>query len=210
MRRCILIDHGHVDMSYLSRQIRSGDVLLPLGIEDRAALSRQFDLVCSLSEIVPYERICQLALQAQDVLAEFAATACLGETLDGIDWPQVFVADSQLFYFRELLMGEELANSLKEKYDEVVWVGGMNYPVHFPLQGFLEILRSSLGDRFSAWPQLSATNKYLVLQRIKTKFRYGFQTLHHLFPLFGPPIERKKGIAIFATSEWTIPNVVEV
>jgi hypothetical protein len=79
--------------------------------------------VTAPEEWIPYAEIKRLALRAYEINQAFAAESCGGELLEGYDWPRTCI-NMQDFFFRDILLAEALAETLKkEKWEKVIWVG---------------------------------------------------------------------------------------
>lgn len=109
-----------------------------------------------VTDLVEHTRACELSLTAQNVAERFAAQACGGgahvpaERLDNVDWGRILLEDNEIAFFREMVIGAELARAvLRAGFNEVVWSDRSDYPPYMPQFALLETMASILGPRLS-------------------------------------------------------------
>ncbi|MEM7353341.1 MAG: hypothetical protein AAF657_21270 [Acidobacteriota bacterium] len=201
MSRLILLPRPTAGPTSLLHQLSSDDVLLPLTVEGLARYSASAQ-VASLETLIPYERLCALARQAHQLLAAFAAPPSGPARIDGVDWNRLLLSDSQLFYFRDLMLGQAMAEVIAaRRFERVVWIGNSAYPPHLAFHAFLQTLRVRLGHLIEVWdtsrPKISSrfANARDRLSRFGRRLRARVARL--------PTASTQRPIiAIFATTEW--------
>jgi hypothetical protein len=130
MKRCFLIPKINFELSWLRKHVRPRDVVVPLTMSAFAFLREFSPHVSTVEEWVSYKDIKGLAFQATEINQAFSAESCQKQTFEGYDWPRI-CRNMQDFFFRDILLAEALAFSLKENGGErIVWVGNPTHEAH--------------------------------------------------------------------------------
>lgn len=200
MSRLFLVP-DEAGVATLGGEIRAADAVLPLTLEAALGCEQLPARRLGLDDVIPHQRVCDLAAEALARLQAFAHTACAGERLDGVDWPALLVADQELFCFRDLLFGDELGRKLSAAgWEEVIWAGAAAYLPGESRHTFQQALRLRLGQRYRAAtpparPLRTGWRRGLdAFGRLARRRRAALRGGHRLRPLVLA--------AVFATSEW--------
>lgn len=205
MKRCFLVPSDDLDLAWLKGETKAEDTILPVGLKTLALCREFLPKVRSIEDFVPYEEIVRLATRAND-LAQLAAEGfCKGETFDGYNWPKISWY-AQLYFFRDVLLGEALASSLKgDGFETVFWVGeqGQNPGYYLSTADTVcSTLRCCLGNRLEILRPLSHSLG-LPHGHFQRKIQHGLQRVQKFMFDRTPTISKCQVIAIFgATTEW--------
>ena len=202
MSRLIILPRPGGAPDNLLQDIRSDDVLLPMTVEGLARYAGEDVAVEALEGLIPYDRLCALARRAHRLLSAFAAPGSGPLMIDGIDWNRLLPSDPQLFYFRDLLLGQDMARACRRRrFERVVWVGQSAYAPQQPFHAFLQALRAELDGRIDVW---NDTQRRIGATLAATRDRIARWTLRLRARLARcpTPSSEKPIIAAFATSEW--------
>jgi hypothetical protein len=203
MKRCFLISGVPYNLSWLKDQVGRADTVIPIGLGDLILLKDCLGNVQSVEDFVPYKEITRLAERANNI-AQLASRRFLGEFFKGYNWPEM-CWNTQLYFFRDILLAEALASSLEDSgFDKICWVGN---PAHHFAYYFATVdtvqsaLEFYLGNRLEVFQPS-------ILSRGRSLNRYR-ETLKHLLHFMQkyllddkPDISKCQTVAIFTATEW--------
>jgi len=206
MKRCFLIPKIDFELGWLKEYLQPGDRIIPLGIDPFTSLRNFWPEIDSVEAWVPFQKIQGLAVRAYELNQAFAAQACQGELWEGYDCPRI-CANNQDYFFRDLLLAEELALSLnRARFEKVFWLGNPDSTPSLVLptmNGLARTFAFYLGNTFSTLkpPRSSLAQTWT---RCGEKFLNGLGLVKKQFLLAQKGKVRKcHGVAIFPSSgEW--------
>jgi hypothetical protein len=206
MSRCFLIPRLDFDPAWLRSHLRPGDRIIALKLVEFVKLRGLLPGVTAPEEWIPDPEMKRLALRAYEINQAFASQSCGGERLEGYDWPRICI-NMQDFFFRDILLGEALAEALKkETWEKILWVGNPR-PEGFFVVPTTNVVASTFRARLEGiWevmkPPSRGREDFLV--RLGRKARSAFWVLKKkaILRREGPP-PRCEVVAVFPpTEEW--------
>jgi hypothetical protein len=206
MARCLLVPKIEFEIEWLKENLREGDQVLPLDLNAFVRMHGALPSLRYVEEFVPYHEIMQRAMKACELNEVFARIACGGETYEGYDLPAV-CSSYQDFFFRDLLLTEALANSLRKNgFTEIVWVGNpANGPfLYVPTESAITgAFRHYLGEHFSIL-QPPRQTIFNAVRTLSGKIGNAFALLQKRVALLRPGhLTKCRVAAVFPSSdEW--------
>jgi hypothetical protein len=177
MKRCVLIPKINFKISWLKEHLQPEDTVLPLTLSTFMSLRDLLPRVSAVEEWIPYADIRRLAFRAHEINQAFSADSCQSATFEGYDWPRI-CWNMQDSFFRDILLAEALAFSLKKKsFEQIVWVGNPTYEPYLvsPTSNVVaSTFRVCLGNRFEVL-SVPYQTQFDVFVRYGLKIQNGFQ-----------------------------------
>lgn len=200
-KKCFIISYDKLNAEKLSRFVIDQDVVLPLSVNGLADAVHYFDNTAAIEDIVPYETLRQLQDVSYRLAVRFAQTACAGERLDGLDWPEICRDDLRLRCFRDMMFAHTLGTRLAgHHFDRLVWVGEKSYSAaspHFVIRETLQSLRNE-----SLWMLSLVDEKRAPGKRVPRKLLYAWRRIASYMTWFLDRPGRQDIVSVFSLSEW--------
>jgi hypothetical protein len=206
MSNCFLIPELNFESGWLKSHLQPGDRIIALRLAEFVRLRDLMPGVTAVEEWIPYAEMKRLALRAYEINQAFSAESCGGELLDGYDWPRICI-DMHVFFFRDILLAEALAEALKkEPWEKIVWVGNARQEACLMLPTDNVVAHTfwaSFGNRWEVLEPPHRGNRN-PLALLRQKALVGFQLLRKkMIFLWEKSISPCQIMAIFPpTEEW--------
>ena len=204
MKKCWIIPQGDFPIDWVKRQVGPDDTILALTLSALAECRRNFQRVLSVEDLVPYEEIMTLAIRAHEINLEFARQSSRETTLDGYDWPLI-CWHMQQWFFRDVLLADRLAESLKAKeFDRIVWLGKPTPQKNryvLTMDSVAEVMRVHWGENFEWLPLpiiFSNVKQHPFLKKIKNYYEHVLKKIS-FWERLPPPCEV---VAVWSIREW--------